>query len=204
MLFQDLVIQIATEGRISGDADFQPLVIGLINELFKEAVESQRPMELRCETLLDLTSGVEFVELPDNFFIHHQVRFIDIDTQKVYSLTDQDKAASPAPRGLYGHPKTFEIQSGQIILKPPLAIVTGDKLHLVYYKIPPVLTPALLQTQNPLIRLEPFLIRGCVRRIRMLHGDDLQVAQILGGDVSSAATAYSKDEPIRNSRPDKG
>lgn len=200
MKYSQLIEQIGTEARISGDTGFQALVISLLNELFKEAVESQRPMELREEAYLDLTTDVGFVILPDDFFVHHQVQFVDADTGKKYPLTDQDKAAPPAPRGMYGHPKTFEIMSGVVNIKPADSVVTGDKLFLVYYKTPPIITVATLATDNPIPRVEPFLIRAAIRRIRMFHADDLQVAQLLGGDISSAASSYTKDEPVRNSR----
>jgi len=201
MRYQTLIDQIGTEARISGDSGFQALCINLLNELFKEAVESQRPMELRAEVFLTLTTDVGFIDLPTDFFVHHQVQFVDVDTSRKYPLSDQDKAAAPAPRGMYGHPKTFEIMSGVINIKPAEEIVDGDQIFLVYYKTPPVITTANLSTENPIPRLEPFLIRAAIRRIRMFHGDDLQVAQLLSGDVASAASSYAKDEPVRNSRP---
>jgi hypothetical protein len=160
-------------------------------------VESQNPFELRNEVELPLTTQVATVALPNDFFIHKQVQFQDADTERHYPLTDQDRAIPPAPRGLYGHPKSFEIAGQTILLKPADAIVTGDSLLLVYYKFPPVVTPETLIDDNPIPRLEPFIVRGVIRRIRMVHADDLQVAQMLGGDTSSAAKAYTNDEPRR-------
>lgn len=198
MKYEELVEQIKTEGRVKGDDDFVPTIIGLLNELFKEAVESQNPFELRKEVELDLTTDTPTVALPSDFFIHRQVHFIDADTGRRYPLTDQDKAIPPAPRGLFGHPKSFEIAGSTILLKPSDEIVTGDKLLLVYYKFPPVVTEETLINENPIPRLEPFLVRGVIRRIRMVHSDDMQVVQILSGDTNAAAQAYTKDEPRRN------
>jgi hypothetical protein len=199
MKFADLVEQIKTESRVKGDDGFVPTIIGLMNELFKEAVESQNPFELRQEAVLPLTTGMPQVALPADFFIHKQVQFQDADTSRHYVLTDQDRAIPPAPRGLFGHPKSFEIAGQMILLKPAEAIVTGDSLHLVYYKFPPIVTQATLIDDNPIPRLEPFIVRGVIRRIRMVHADDLQVAQMLGGDTTSAAKAYTNDEPRRTS-----
>ena len=195
MKYADLVEQIKTESRVKGDDEFVPTIIGLLNELFKEAVESQNPFELRNEVQLALTTGGESVALPNDFFIHKQVLFMDADSGRRYPLTDQDQAIPPAPRGLYGHPKSFEITGATILLKPATGIVTGDKLLLVYYKFPPVITEDTLISDNPIPRLEPFLVRGVVRRIRMIHADDLQVAQMLGGDATSGAKAFTNDEP---------
>lgn len=201
MVFQDLVNQIKTEGRIASDSEFDPMVIGLINELFKEAVESERPFELRADIVLALTTATATVALPADFFIHHQVFYQDADTGRTYQLTDEDKAVPPAPMGLYGHPKSFEVvTSGQIILKPSGAIVTGDSVLLIYYKKPPEITQASLINANLIPRLEPFLVRGVIRRIRMFHSDDLQVAQMLSGDIQSAGQGYSKDSPERSQK----
>lgn len=196
MLFQDLVDQIKSESRIKEGDDFDSTVISLINELFKEATESQRPFELRQEITLALVAATGIATLPSDFFVYHQVIFQDSDTSREWTLVDQDKAAAPAPRGLYGHPKTFEVMTGGILsIKPKVALVTGDTVFLVYYKSPPTLTEALLTSANPIPRLEPFLIRSVIRRLRMLHSDDISVAQMLSQDVSSAASAYSRDEP---------
>lgn len=195
MIYNDLIAQIQKESRVSGDSGFLPVIVGLFNELFKEAVESQRPFELRGETQITLTTDQELVPLPADFFIHHQIFFFDADTQKKYQLIDQDKAAMPAPRGLYGHPKTYEVMSPNIGIKPFDAVVGGDAIFLVYYKNPPVVTLDNLIAANPIPRLEPFLIRACIRRLRLLHSDDVQVAQLLTGDITSAASGYAKDKP---------
>lgn len=202
MLFSALVTQIKGEARVLADDSFNAIVIGLLNELFKEATLSQRPFELRAETLIDVASITGLVTLPTDFFVYHQVLFNDVDTAREYPLINQDEASQPAPRGMYGHPKSFEVITGQLLIKPPAAIVGGDKVRLIYYKIPPTVTAETLETQNPIPRLEPFLIRAAIRRIRMLHTDDVQVAQMFSGDVTSAASAFTKDEPVRNPRPD--
>ncbi len=196
MKFDLLIAQIKKEARIATDATFDPTVIGLLNELFKEATEQQRPFELRAESLLDLTTGNGTVALPTDFFIHHQVNFMDADTSRSYPLTSQDKAIPPAPIGLYGHPKSFEIKAGNLLdIKPASSIVTGDRVFLVYYKTPPVVILGATNVDNPIVRLEPFLIRAVIRRIRMLHSDDVQIAQMLNGDVQTAASGYAKDTP---------
>lgn len=203
MIFQTLIEQIKTEARIKEDDEFDSTVIGLINEMFKEAVESQRPFELREETFLNLTTATNTVALPEDFFIHQEILFVDADTGREYQLTDQDEAISPAPRGMYGHPKSFEIVTGQLLnIKPFANIVTGDKIHLVYYKFPPVVTTETVIAENPIPRLEPYLIRTVIRRLRMFHIDDAQVAQMFSQDVASAAKGYSNDEPVRNPRLD--
>lgn len=200
MIYQNLIDQIKTESRLKDDDSFTSIAIGLLNEAFKEAVESQRPFELRNEVNLSLVSGVGTVSPPDDFFIHHQL-FYKLSTGKEYQLTDQDKAIAPAPRGLYGYPKTFEIQEGlNIVLSPVELISSGDNLRLIYYQIPPIITMANITQENPIIRLEPFLIRFAIRRGRMFHSDDLQVAQMLTSDVGAAASAYTKDSPERNSK----
>lgn len=201
MTFSDLINQIKTEGRIKDDDAFTPVVIGLMNEAYKEAVESQRPFELREEVSIALTANQSTVPVPSDFFIHHQL-FYQTGSYAPYQLTDQDKAASPAPRGLYGKPKQFEIQSGtplQIILKPTTNIASGDTLDLIYYQAPTIVTSTNLTSPNPIPRLEPFIIRMALRRVRMYHSDDIQIAQMLTGDISSAANAYSKDSPERES-----
>lgn len=196
MLYSELLLQIKTEARIKEDDEFDSTVIGLINEMFKEAVESQRPFELRKETLLSLTTNNPEATLPVDFFIHHEVIFVDADTSKEYQLTDQDEAISPAPRGMYGHPKSFEVITGaKILLKPYAAVVTGDQLRLVYYKAPPILTSETLDVENTVPRLEPFLTRAVIRRLRMFHIDDMNVAQMLGSDIASAGKAYANDQP---------
>lgn len=200
MVFQDLVNQIKVEARISSDTEFDPMVIGLINELFKEAVESQRPFELRNEVPLTLSAQNPQVTLPDDFFIHHQVFFKDINTGIIYQLNDEDKASAPCPRALYGNPNVFQVAQGFIYVKPPDQIVSGDQINLIYYKKPPEIVQADLITQNPIPRLEPFIIRGVIRRIRMFHSDDLQVAQMLSGDISSAAKGYMNDGPERDQK----
>lgn len=198
MRYQLLVDQIKTEARIDTDSEFDTLVIGLLNELFKEAIESQRPFELRSEAVLTLTTDTPNIALPDDFFIHHTLHYKDVDSGRSYRLSGQDKAILPAPSGLYGKPKCFEILGNQIYLKPFDQIVSGDTINLVYYKGVPEVTPDTLDTDNPIQRLEPFLIRGVVRRIRMFHSDDVQVAQLLAGDVASAAKGYVNDEPKGN------
>lgn len=199
MKFQDLIDQIKTESRIKDDDSFLPMVIGLLNELFKEAIEDQRPFEQRVDIVLPLnTSGVGQLVCPDDFFIHHQLFFHDSDTGREYQLVDQDNAVPPAPKGLYGHPKTFELLTGEptmINLQPQIGIVAGDRIRLIYYKGVLEITPDNLTQDNPIPRLEPFLIRAAIRRVRMFHSDDVQVAQMLTGDISSAAQGYSKDEP---------
>lgn len=199
MKFQDLIDQIKTESRIKDDDSFLPMVIGLLNELFKEAIEDQRPFEQRVDTVLPLTvTGVGQLTCPDDFFIHHQLFFHDSDTGREYQLVDQDGAIPPAPKGMYGHPKSFELLAGEptiISLQPQIGIVAGDSIRLIYYKGVPEITPDNLTQDNPIPRLEPFLIRATIRRIRMFHSDDVQVAQMLTGDISSAAQSYSKDEP---------
>lgn len=199
MTFQELAQQIQMEGRIKDDDAFLSIVIGLMNEAYKEAVEAQRPFELREEVSISLTSGQGTVPLPVDFFIHHQL-FYKTGAYAPYQLSDQDKAASPAPRGLYGKPKQFEIQSGQvIILKPSNNVGGGDMLDLIYYQAPTIIASSNITEQNPIPRLEPFLIRMALRRVRMYHSDDIQVAQMLTGDITSAANAYSKDGPERES-----
>jgi hypothetical protein len=200
MVYQNLVNQIKTEARIRQDNSFDSTVIGLINELFKEAVESQRPFELRSEQPLNLTTATATVALPTDFFIHHQVFFKDVDTGKKWQLTDFDKAIPPAPRGFYGHPTGFQVASGNLVVLPKEDIVSGDQIILVYYKKPPEISEIDLVNSNPIPRLEPFIIRGVLRRLRMLHSDDLQVAQMLSGDISSAAQAYTKDSPERDAK----
>lgn len=197
MTFQDLVNQIKTEARIKEDDSFNPTVIGLINELFKEAVESQRPFELRNEVTLSLTpSGTGIIPVPDDFFIHHQIFYKDINSSREWQLSDEDSIILPAPRGMYGFPKSFQIVNGiRIAIKPSSSVVAGSTLRLIYYQTPPEINQSQLIDDNSIPRLEPFLIRACIRRLRMFHADDLQVAQMLSGDISSAAQGYSNDEP---------
>lgn len=197
MLFGLLVEQIKTESRVKTDDTFDAVVVALINELFKEAVEGQRPFELKAETTLNATITTGITDLPTTFFLHHKVYFRDADTEREWQLVDQDDNFEPAPRGMYGHPKTFEILSdNKISLKPPGAIVGGDTINLVYYKAPPIVDLETMDiTENPIPRLEPFLVRAAVRRIRMLHVDDIQVAQMFTGDIASAASGYAKAEP---------
>lgn len=196
MKFDAIVAEIKAESRLATDDTFDQTVVNLLNELFKEAVEQQRPMELRMEAVLSLTTNTGTVNLPTDFFIHHQLRFQDADTGRTYPLTDEDKAVPPAPIGLYGHPKSFEILSGNTLnLKPSTSIVTGDGVLLVYYKIPPLIVLENLNVENPIPRLEPFLIRATIRRLRLFHSDDVQVAQLLTGDIQTAASGYAKDQP---------
>lgn len=200
MIFQDLVTQIQTEGRLVNDDSFIQVVIGILNESFKEAVESQRPFELRNQAILNLSTANGIVSVPNDFFINHQV-FYKTSGFCEYQLTDQDKSISPAPRGLYGYPKTFEVENGlNYILAPANLITSADQLRIIYYQNPPEVTTDTLTSENPIPRLEPFLIRCALRRLRMYHSDDLQVAQMLTGDISSAAQAYSKDTPERTSK----
>lgn len=200
MRFDQLVIQIKAESRISGDDTLNATVVGLLNEQFKEAVESQRPPELRNEVIIDLATGTGSYALPDDYFIFHKFIFQDVDTGREYELVDSDDAVPPAPRGLFGHPKAFEVEGVLVSLKPKIGIVTGDHLQIVYYQKPPVVDVENLAVDNPIERLEPFLIRSTIRRLRMFHSDDLQVAQMLQGDISSAAQGYSKDEPEKPPR----
>lgn len=197
MTYQSILDQIKTEARIKQDSSFDTLVISLINELFKEATESQRPFELRQEvSITPLTLNATVVTLPIDFFLQHQILYTDAVSGKQYDLIDQDDAISPAPLGLYGKPKSFEISTGGVLrLKPFGNIAVNDSVLLVYYKTPPTITVATLIDENPIPRLEPYIIRGCVRRIRMYHSDDIQVAQMLQMDMQSAAAGYAKDEP---------
>lgn len=203
MIFQDLVSQIKTEARIKEDDSFDSTVIALINELFKEAVESQRPFELRNEVSLNLTpSGTGIIDVPTDFFIHHQVFYKDINTLREWQLSDEDSIILPAPRGMYGFPKSFQIVNGvRIAIKPSSSVVEGSILRLIYYQKPPEIGMVNLVDDNPIPRLEPFLVRACIRRLRMFHADDLQVAQMLSGDISSAAQGYANDEPeLKNNK----
>lgn len=204
MIFQNLIAQIKTESRVKSDDNFDTVVIGLLNEIFKEAVISQRPFELRKKIQLTFTTtGIATVTLPTDFFLHHEVVFKDIDTGKQWQLQDTDKAVEPAPRGFYGHPKAFEIRGTDLDVSPS-GVVQNDSLFLEYYKTPPVIenTPLALAVENPISRLEPFLIRACIRRLRMLHIDDPQVAEMFKQDMNSAAQGYAKDEP--QAPPDNG
>jgi len=196
MTFQNLLDQIKSEARVKADDDFNEVVIALLNELFKDAVGSQRPFELRQEVALSFTDTTGFINLPTDFFIHHAIDFVDADTAKKWPLIDEDKSTEPAPRGFWGHPKKFEVVGTQIKVQPTTDLIVGDALILVYYKNPPTITAANLSTTNPIQRLEPFLIRAAVRRIRMLHSDDVQIAQMFQGDITSAAKAYVKDEAL--------
>lgn len=195
MFFQDILAQIKTESRIKDDSTFDAYVLNLMNEMFIEAVQSARPFELRNEVFLYVDATTGYATLPADFFLYHQVLFQDSQTNREYLLTDQDEASQPAPRGLYGHPTSFEVQSGQIVLNPLGGIITGDQIRLIYYKTPPVVTLSNISQLNPISRLEPYLIRTCVRRVRLFHTDDPQVTSQLTGDITSAAAAYSKDEP---------
>lgn len=201
MLFQDLLTQIKTESRVQGDDSFTLPLLGIINELFKEAVESERPFELRQDVDINLTTAPAVVTLPADFFLHHRITFKDANTGRQYQLNSEDKPVQPAPRGMFGHPKSYELITGspsQIVLKPFDQIVAGDRLNLVYFKKPPEVTVDMLIQQNPLPRLEPFLIRGAIRRMRIIHIEDQTAVQMLTGDVGSAAQSYTKDEPKRN------
>lgn len=196
MKFDSIVAEIKAEARLATDNTFDQTVVNLLNEFYKEAVEQQRPFELRAEAILPLTTNTGTVNLPTDFFIHHQLRFQDADTGRNYPLTDEDKAVPPAPIGLYGHPKSFEILANSVLnLKPYTLIVTGDSVFLVYYKAPLLVDINNLAIENPIPRLEPFLIRAVLRRLRLFHSDDIQVAQLLAADVQSAAAGYAKDEP---------
>lgn len=203
MIFQDLINQIKFEARIREDDSFNPVAIGLINELFKEAVESQRPFELRNEVSLTLNlSGQGLIPVPDDFFIHHQAFYKDIDSGREWQLSDEDRVILPAPHGMYGFPKSFQVVNGiQIAIKPATSVVANSTIRLIYYQRPPEITQLQLVDTNPIPRLEPFLIRACIRRLRMFHADDMQVAQMLTGDISSAAQGYANDEPEKKSTP---
>lgn len=199
MKFQDLIIQIQTEARVKGDDSFVPAIMGILNELFKEATQSQKPFELRREVSLTLTAATPIVALPADFFIHNQVRFTDVDTQREYALVHQDQAIPPAPKGLSGHPTSFEILGGLVSIKPASEIKSGDQLQLVYYAIPPVITADNLTTDNPIPRLEPYLIRGAITRMRIVHVDDPTAVQALTPMASAGGSAFAKDEPRRAS-----
>lgn len=200
MTYAQLIDQIKTEGRVKDDDAFTSIAISLVNESFKEAVESQRPFELRDEIPLTLVSGVGSIPLPDNFFIHHQF-FYGVPDGREYALTDQDKAISPAPRGLYGKPKSFQVQEGLVVVLAPADMISsGDSLRMIYYLAPPEITEATINDEVAIPRLEPFLIRFAIRRARMFHSDDVQVAQMLSQDVGAAAQAYTKDSPERESK----
>lgn len=196
MKFSALIAQIKTEARIKAGTEFDAMVIGLLNEMYKEAVENQRPFELRAEVEIPIPNTGQ-VPLPNDFFIHHQVIFEDADGRS-YSLSDQDKPSQPAPRGMYGHPKSFEITGAIILLKPATTLAVDDVLRLIYFRLPPIVTLQNVNDENSIVRLEPFLIRTCIRRIRMFHSDDVQVAQMLTSDVSAAASGFTRDEPERN------
>lgn len=197
MKYADLVRQIKNEARVKDDDTFTSIIVDVLNDLFKEAIESQRPFEFKKETTIPLTAAVTHFDLPVDFFLHHKVIFHDVDTGKEYPLTDEDGAVQPAPRGMYGHPRTFEINTGgQIFIKQIGSIVTGDWLILVYYKKPPEIDPSDLIIDNPLARLEPFLVRAAIQRVRLYHSDDATAMQVLNGMVSSAAKGFSNDEPI--------
>lgn len=200
MKFLTLVDQIKTESRVKSDANFDELIVSLLNELFKEAVESQRPFELKREVLLAIVPETGLVTLPVDFFLHHEVFFSDSDTGRTWMLTDQDKPAQPAPSGFFGHPKSFEILGGVITLKPFSSVVLGDEAILVYYKTPPFVDITDLNVENSIPRLEPFLIRAAIRRVRLQHSDDIQVAQLFQGDVASAAKGYTMDEPKKTDK----
>lgn len=197
MIFQNLVNQIKTEARLKEDSTFDDLVIALINEMFIEAVQSQRPFELRREVFLLVAAVTGVVSLPDDFFLHHQLFFNDIDTGQEWQLIDQDEASQPAPRGFYGHPTSYEVEFEEALIKPTGAIISGDQIRLIYYVAPPILSSVNILQENPIPRLEPFLLRACLRRARMFHTDDMQVVQVLSGDVASAASAYTKDTPVK-------
>lgn len=203
MTFQDLITQIKIEARVLQDDTFDAVTINLLNEFFKEAVQSEHPFELRDEVEIEIEESTGFVSLPADFLIHHQINFIDFESMRKYPLTDQDEAAPPAPPGLYGHPKTFELLAdSKLLIKPISEISSDDRIELIYYKAPLFITTANLDVPNPLQRLEPYLTRSVVRRIRMLHVDDVQIAQMLQQDITSAAKSYSQDEPIPAERPD--
>lgn len=195
MTYQALIDQIKAEARVATDDNFNEIVIGLLNEIFQEAVESQRPFELRQEIDLTFTVTTGYIDLPTDFFLHHAVKFKDVDTSKEWPLTDEDEAVAPAPRGFYGHPKQFEVIGTQIKVEPIDELIVGDFLNLVYYKKPPTVTTETLSSSNPLTRLEPYLIRSCIRRVRMLHIDDPSVAEMFQQDMVSAARGFVKDVP---------
>ena len=198
MTFQQLLEQIKTEARIKGDSAFDDTVVGLINEVTKEAALSERPFELKQEIKILLSTTQRLIDLPFDFFVHHEILFHDSDTTKTYQLQDEDDAAQPAPRGMFGHPKTFEVlTSNQLFIKPFEQIVSGDSIFLVYYKKPLEIANSLasLTQINPIPRLEPFIIRACIRRIRMFHSDDPNMVQALSGDIASAGKIFAKDEP---------
>jgi hypothetical protein len=196
MLFQEMLDQIKGEARIKQDDTLDEIVFGIINQQFKEAVQNNRPWELRKAEKIPLTTGNSLFNLPQDFYLWHEILFNDADTGRVWGLVDQDGAAQPAPIGMYGHPKSFEIiENNQIFVNPSSSIVTGDFINLVYYKIPPIVTEEILTQENPIPRLEPFIIAASIRRVRMFHDDDMAVAQMLTGDIQQAAQGYTKDLP---------
>lgn len=202
MTYQQIVDQVKEEGRIDGDNDLVPIVIGLINEAYKEAVMDQRPFELRKNATINLTASNSEFNLPADFFIHHQFIFHDVDTGKEWKLVDQDGPIQPAPRGFFNHPKSFELISGnKVQLKPFEGIITSDTLKLEYYYTPPILTLANLSTPNPIVRLEPFIVRMAIRRVRMFHLDDPTVMEALSGDVNAASQAFQRDKPTEPPTP---
>ena len=206
MTYRELLAQVKTEARIADDDTFDSIVINLLNELYIEATLQSRPDDLRNETILTLTTSPTVTNLPSDFLVEHQFDFIDADTGKEWRLSGQDEAISPAPRGLYGHPKSYQVQATgstqQVILKPYSSIVNGDQLRVIYYEKPEVITTSNLDTENPNPRVEAFLIRAAVRRVRMFHSDDLSIAKMLEGDITSAARAYDKEKPELNPRPE--
>lgn len=196
MTFAELIEEIRYESRIKAGTDFQEILINLLNELFIEAVCSERPFELRTRAPLNATPTTGITALPADFLVHHEVLYQDINTGRQWPLYDIDDASQPSPIGLYGHPKSFEIITGNnLFVGPTTQIVTGDIISLLYYKQPLVITTSNLQTENPIVRLEPFLIRSAIRRARMFNTDDVQVAQMFEGDIASAANMFSKDQP---------
>jgi len=206
MTYREILAQVKTEARIASDNTFDSIVINLLNELYIEATLQSRPDDLRNEVLIELLTSPAVIDLPSDFLVEHQFNFIDADTGREWMLTQQDEAIQVAPRGMYGHPKSYQVQATgsqqQVILKPYTSIVAGDKIRLMYYESPEKITTINLDTVNPNPRVEPFLIRSAIRRVRMFHSDDLQIAQMLQGDIVSAVRAYDKEPPEYNPRPE--
>jgi hypothetical protein len=196
MRYEEILAQVKIEARVKDDSTFNAICIGILNDLFKEAISSQRPFEFKKESSITLTANQDLFDLPADFFVHHEILYWDVDTSRTYPLTDEDKSVEPAPRGLYGHPRSFEILTeNKVYIKPSEGIVTGDELRIIYYKTPPIVTTANLTTNNPLPRLEPFLLRAAIQRVRMFHTDDPAAMQLLNGMVTSAAKGFANDEP---------
>lgn len=185
MTWAELVAEVKKEARIAGDAEFDTLVLSLLNEYQLEAAMSAKPPELR-----------DVVELTSPYPLPADLLTIETVEYDGYQLRPYDKPAWPTAK--LGYPQRYLQGTPNLKLFPaPTYELPYKTVSLSYYKTPTKVTEAL--TGSPLERLTPYILRATIRRVRLFHDGDASVANALQSDVQSAASAIVKDEPISDS-----